>query len=98
MENVDKLELAICKAQKAINGMNEIPDNGSCNFDEVCIITDIKKGMKSMDWNTEKIGKNTYSIDFRFSGQANRRTEMCKTAAKILCENGFKSFVKYSLD
>jgi hypothetical protein len=28
MENVDKLELAICKAQKAINGMNEIPDNG----------------------------------------------------------------------
>lgn len=93
------LENALCKAQKAAYAVENTPDGGASNFDEVILVTSVKKyDLHAMDINLELVAKDTYSVDFNLNGQGERRTAMAQAACKALQKSGYKAYVKYILD
>lgn len=100
---IDKLEYALLKAQKAANELKYVDDGGSCNFDTVAIkVNATKKQLAQIEWAIEKIGSKMWRgwafVYLDLCGQANRRTRMAEAAAKSLQKDGFDACVYYQLD
>ena len=107
--DIDKLELSIYNAIKvARKAVANIPDDGTCNFDEVIVeINATRTEIMSMEYKCEKEKRykardnhwvNLYSVDINADGQANKRTVMTEMVVKKLNEDGFNAYVKYVMD
>lgn len=100
----DKLERAICNAEKAAREYANIDDGGTCNFDTPIIKIDKanKKRLAEMDWRVVpvdgKIWKGWYFVFIDLHGQGARRTKMAEVAAESLKNEGFDAAVFYEMD
>lgn len=104
-KEIDKLEMAILKAEKEAQKYADTEDGGSCNFDTPMIkVKATEKQLAQMDWQVFKVGKRQsdretwYQVLINLSGQGNRRTRMAEAAAKSLQEQGYESSVYYEID
>lgn len=98
-----KLDLAISEAKKyALEQIEGVLDNGSCNFDHIVI----KVGrtmqanideMMNRGWKDYRC-KNWLHISTPNVGQANRNTKCAEAMMKYLETLGYEGYIHYQLD
>ncbi len=104
-KEIDKLEMAIMKAEMEAQKYADTEDGGTCNFDTPMVkVKATEKQLAQMEWRVFKEGERQpdggtwFQILIRLSGQGNRRTRMAEAAAKSLQESGYNSSVYYAMD
>ena len=107
-EEIVRLSDALQEANIEALGVYDGNDNGSCNFDRVCIRLDgwsSKDVQKASDLSHVGIGKKLTGywkgfreLDTRMSGQGYRRTRMVEAAYKSLKSSGYIVQVYYQVD
>lgn len=100
---LNQLDLAISKAKMyALEQIEDVPDNGSCNFDHVVIKigrtmqTNID-AMENRGWKDYRC-KNYLHISTPNVGQANRNTKCAEAMLNYLENEGYDCYVHYQLD
>ena len=101
---LEKLALAITKANAYAAAYSEVEDGGSCNLDTPVIKI---KGLteeqaKQLPANLGKVSsgvwKGWWFVFGNLQGQAMRRTAMAEAICKSLEEDGYEASVYYMLD
>jgi len=104
-KEIEALEMAILKAEKAARKYADTEDGGTCNFDAPAVkLKATERQLSGMEWPMMKWGKRQpdggtwFVILINLSGQGNRRTRMAEAAAKSLQESGYDATVYYEVD
>lgn len=104
-KEIDRLEMAICRAEQHASRFADTEDNGTCNFDTPMIkVKATERQLAAMDWKVMKYGKRQpdgtsyFLIFIDLRGQGNRRTRMAEAAVESLRESGYNASVCYQMD